>query len=161
MIFKSWLFWLIWPFKCQIMIILTMAKFLGNLCKDSTLYLFDTTNIIFCLGSLFASKMPLVNFFWDARYEESGVWGRDDFEQACTSTSASTSTRLHRCKIKRIRLMRGNQNDDLMMEGQSGEDIWLFLSTRNSVEHMVQSWWIDNWITDDVAPYVLRDQAPT
>ena len=50
------------------MIILTMAKFLGNLCKDSTLYLFDTTNIIFCLGSLFASKMPLVNFFWDTRY---------------------------------------------------------------------------------------------
>ena len=45
------------------MVILTMAKFLGNLRKDSILSLFDTTNIIFCLGSLFASKMPLVNFF--------------------------------------------------------------------------------------------------
>ena len=51
------------------MVILTMAKFLGNLRKDSILSLFDTTNIIFCLGSLFASKMPLVNFFWDTRYE--------------------------------------------------------------------------------------------
>ena len=50
------------------MVILTMAKFLGNLRKDSILSLFDTTNIIFCLGSLFASKMPLVNFFWDTCY---------------------------------------------------------------------------------------------
>ena len=50
------------------MVILTMAKFLGNLRKDSILSLFDTTNIFFCLGSLFASKMPLVNFFWDTCY---------------------------------------------------------------------------------------------
>ena len=70
------------------MIILTMAKFLGNLCKDSTLYLFDTTNIIFCLGSLFASKMPLVNFFWDTRYQMHRLFllflfsidAEDDFE---------------------------------------------------------------------------------
>ena len=41
-----------------------MAKFLGNLLKDSTLSLFNIASTIFPLGSLFDSKMPLVNFFW-------------------------------------------------------------------------------------------------
>ena len=50
------------------MMILTMAKFLGNLRKDGIPSLFDTTNIIFRLGTLFASKMPLVSFFRDTRY---------------------------------------------------------------------------------------------
>ena len=45
-----------------------MAKFLGNLLKDSPLTLFDIANIIFPPGSLFDSKMPLVNFFLDTRY---------------------------------------------------------------------------------------------
>ena len=68
MILKSWLFWLIWSFSCQIMTILTMAKFLENLLKDSTLSLFDILNIVFLLSSLFDSKMPLVNFLLDTRY---------------------------------------------------------------------------------------------
>ena len=45
-----------------------MAKFHGNLLKDSTLSLFNNANIIFPLVSQFDSKMPLVNFFLDTRY---------------------------------------------------------------------------------------------
>ena len=47
------------------MIILTIAKFHGYLLKDSTLSLFNNTNIIFPLVSQFDSKMPFVNFFLD------------------------------------------------------------------------------------------------
>ena len=46
-----------------------MAKFLGNLLKDITLFLFDNTNIIFPPVSPFDSKMPLVTFFLGTRYE--------------------------------------------------------------------------------------------
>ena len=46
-----------------------MAKFHGNLLKDSTLSLFDNANIIFPLVCQFDSKMPLVNFFLDTRYQ--------------------------------------------------------------------------------------------
>jgi len=45
-----------------------MAKFHGNLLKDSTLSLFNNASIIFPLVSQFDSKMPLVNFFLDTRY---------------------------------------------------------------------------------------------
>ena len=38
MIFKSWLLWLIWPFQCQTIIILTMAEFVGNLLEDSAVW---------------------------------------------------------------------------------------------------------------------------
>ena len=69
MILISLLFWLIWSFSWQIMMILTMAKFLVNLLKDSTWSLFDIANIVFPLSSLFDSKMPLVNFFLDTRYK--------------------------------------------------------------------------------------------
>ena len=40
-------------------------NFFKNLLKDSTLSSFDIANIIFPLGSLFDSKIPLVNFFLD------------------------------------------------------------------------------------------------
>ena len=49
-----------------------MAKFPGNCLKDSTLSLFNNTNIIFPQVSQFDSKMPLVNFFLDSRYDM--VW---------------------------------------------------------------------------------------
>ena len=52
------------------MIILTMAKFFENLLKNSILSLFDIVNIIFLLGGLFDSQMPLVNFFLDTRFLE-------------------------------------------------------------------------------------------
>ena len=45
-----------------------MAKFLRNLLKDRFFYLFNITNIIFPLVSLFDSKMPLVNSYLDTRY---------------------------------------------------------------------------------------------
>ena len=48
-----------------------MAKLLGNLLKDSILSLLNIANIILPLGSLFDSKMPLVNFFMDTRYSKS------------------------------------------------------------------------------------------
>ena len=46
-----------------IMMILTMAKFSRNLLKESTLSLCDIANTFSPLGSLYNSKMPLVNFF--------------------------------------------------------------------------------------------------
>ena len=45
-----------------------MAKFLGNLLKDSTSSWFDNANSIFPSVSQFGYKMYLVNSFLDTRY---------------------------------------------------------------------------------------------
>ena len=49
-----------------------MAKFVKNLLKDSILSLYDIANNIFLLGSLFDSKILLVNLFLDTRYLSTG-----------------------------------------------------------------------------------------
>ena len=46
-----------------------MAKFLEILHRDSILALFYIANILFYLGGLYDSRIPLVNFLLDTRYQ--------------------------------------------------------------------------------------------
>ena len=45
MIFKSWFFWLKWPFECLILMILTMTKYHENSLKDSPLSLLSMVSL--------------------------------------------------------------------------------------------------------------------
>ena len=61
-IFESWLFWLIWPFKCQILMILTMAKYHENLLRDSSLSLLSIVNFFSSLETKMILKIPNETF---------------------------------------------------------------------------------------------------
>ena len=53
-----------------------MAKFLEILLRDSILALFYIANILFYLGGLYDSRIPLVNFLLDTRYIHSKLLSR-------------------------------------------------------------------------------------
>ena len=47
-----------------------MTKFLENLLRDIILALFYRANILYHIGSLYDSRIPLVKFLLDTRYLE-------------------------------------------------------------------------------------------
>ena len=68
MIFASWFFWLIWPFKCLILMILTMAKCHENLLKESILSLLFIVKFFFPSETKIILKMPNNPFLRIFRY---------------------------------------------------------------------------------------------
>ena len=67
-IFKSWFFWLIWPFEYLNLMILTMAKYYGNLLRDSTLSLLFIVKFFSSLKIKMILKMPHETFLRITRY---------------------------------------------------------------------------------------------
>ena len=61
-IFKSSFSWLIWPFKCLILMILTMAKHHENLLRDSPLSLLSIVNFFSSLKTKMVLKIPNETF---------------------------------------------------------------------------------------------------
>jgi len=68
-IFKSWFFWLIWPFECLILMFLTMAKYHENLLKDSTLSLLLIVKFFSSLKTKMILKTPNETFLRITRYK--------------------------------------------------------------------------------------------
>ena len=67
-IFKTWFFWLIWPFKCLILVILTIAKYHENLLKDSTLSLLFIVKFFSFLKTKMILKTPNETFLKITQY---------------------------------------------------------------------------------------------
>ena len=67
-IFQSWLFWLIWPVKCLILMILTMAKYHENLHRDSTLSLLSMVKFFSSLETKMIQKIPNETLLRITRY---------------------------------------------------------------------------------------------
>ena len=67
-IFKSLCLWLIWPFKCLILMILTMAIYHENLLKDSLISLFFMVKLFSLLETKMILKMPNETFLRITRY---------------------------------------------------------------------------------------------
>ena len=61
-------FWLIWPFQCLILIILTMAKYHENLLKDSTFSLLFPVKFFSSLKTKMRLKTPNETFSRNTRY---------------------------------------------------------------------------------------------
>ena len=70
-IFKSQFFWLIWPFKCLILMILTSTKYHGNLLKDSSWSLLSLVKFFTSLETKKILKIPNRTFLKITRYN---VW---------------------------------------------------------------------------------------
>ena len=71
--FKSWFVWLIWPFECLILMILTMTKYHENLLRDSPLSLLFIVKILSSLETKVVLKIPNETFLRITRYIHS-IW---------------------------------------------------------------------------------------
>jgi len=61
--------WLIWPFQCLILTVLTMTKYLENLLRDSTLPFISFAKKFLSQAVLMILKIPNKTFFWFTRYK--------------------------------------------------------------------------------------------
>ena len=104
-----WLFWLIWPFKCLILMILTMAKYHENLLKDSTLsFLFvDAVDIGWLLKRF---HLAFLKWSWFPRQKKFTIESNDE-----VLSLSKFSWYLVTVKIIKIRHLKGHisQKHDL------------------------------------------------
>ena len=66
--FKSWFVWLIWPFECPILMILTSTKYHGNLLRDSPLFLLSIVKLFSSLETKKVLKIANETFLRITRY---------------------------------------------------------------------------------------------
>ena len=67
--FKSWLFWLIWPFECLILMILTMTNYQKNLLRDNPLSLLFIVKFFSSLETKIVVKIPNETFLKITQYQ--------------------------------------------------------------------------------------------
>ena len=76
MISESWFFWLIWPFTCLILMILTTTKYHENLLRDSLLYLLFMVKFFSSLETKMVLKISNKTFLRITRYLLTCPWER-------------------------------------------------------------------------------------
>ena len=67
--FESWFFWLVWPFECLILMILTMVKYHKNLLRDGLLPSLSIVKFFSSLETKMILKIPDETFLRITRYQ--------------------------------------------------------------------------------------------
>ena len=88
------IFWLIWPYECLILMILTITKYHENLLRDSPLSLLYIVNFFSSLATKMILKKPNETFLRVTQYLRPF---RTVFYQ-CAITSTTAETKLRRSR---------------------------------------------------------------